>query len=480
MRTWSKVTGSVVGAMPLLIAGCVNQLGSHEEELGHDHHEMTASAEDLLAGWTRDGEWLVSPVLDAPDGANRAGVLLGLTAPGDMPAVEARVMAPGLDGTWTALSETWGEEEQHVATADFADIGDQAQLRIPASAAGSIAILRWAAVVPEVAVEIEEDASSDVGGATEALRSELRGLGIVTREQWGARATRCTSTDSRKYRFAIHHTVTGSSDPARQMRGIQRFHMDTRGWCDVGYHFLIGQDGRVYEGRPVHLLGAHAGGQNTGNVGISFIGCFNSSGCGGLGPTRPNDASIRIAGRLVGTLRRLYGATVDSAHVKGHGQWPGQSTSCPGSNLRVRIPDIIAIGRTQTLSSSGTSSTGTTTTTSGGGGDSCVHTYGGRYSDGACSASYQCCDGAWRDRGACGGCACVETTGQTGCTTGSGGTTSSGPPPGDSCTHTFGGRYANTACSASYQCCDGDWRLRTNGCGTCFCTETTGERGCGL
>jgi hypothetical protein len=52
-----------------------------------------------------------------------------------------------------------------------------------------------------------------------------------------------------------------------------------------------------------------------------------------------------------------------------------------------------------------------TTTT----GRSCTHSYGGTYGSMACSASYQCCDGTWRTRGACGGCTCVESTGRTGC-----------------------------------------------------------------
>ncbi|MBX3249646.1 MAG: hypothetical protein KF901_20890 [Myxococcales bacterium] len=53
------------------------------------------------------------------------------------------------------------------------------------------------------------------------------------------------------------------------------------------------------------------------------------------------------------------------------------------------------------------------------------------------------------------------------------------PALGASCRHTFGGTYADTACSASYQCCDGAWRLLSaGGCGACLCTETSGQRGC--
>jgi uncharacterized lipoprotein YddW (UPF0748 family) len=48
-------------------------------------------------------------------------------------------------------------------------------------------------------------------------------------------------------------------------------------------------------------------------------------------------------------------------------------------------------------------------------GATCVHTYGGVYADGGCSPSYQCCDGQWLPRGACGACICEEDTGAIGC-----------------------------------------------------------------
>ncbi|MCZ7684298.1 MAG: hypothetical protein M5U28_38200 [Sandaracinaceae bacterium] len=78
-------------AATLLATGCVNTFGQSEYELGHDHHEMTSSF-DELAAWEQDGDWLVSPALDAPGGASRVGALFGLVAPGEMPIVEARAL----------------------------------------------------------------------------------------------------------------------------------------------------------------------------------------------------------------------------------------------------------------------------------------------------------------------------------------------------------------------------------------------------
>ena len=48
----------------------------------------------------------------------------------------------------------------------------------------------------------------------------------------------------------------------------------------------------------------------------------------------------------------------------------------------------------------------------------CVHSYGGRFGDGACSPSYQCCDGQWRQgHGSCGECTCVDDGTWPGCGT---------------------------------------------------------------
>ncbi len=53
---------------------------------------------------------------------------------------------------------------------------------------------------------------------------------------------------------------------------IRRWHVEDRGWSDIGYHYLIDRDGTVTEGRPLSRSGAHARGHNKGSVGISLFG----------------------------------------------------------------------------------------------------------------------------------------------------------------------------------------------------------------
>ena len=46
------------------------------------------------------------------------------------------------------------------------------------------------------------------------------------------------------------------------------------GWDDIGYSFLVGGDGRVYEARGWYREGAHTKGYNSVGLGISLIGLY--------------------------------------------------------------------------------------------------------------------------------------------------------------------------------------------------------------
>lgn len=104
---------------------------------------------------------------------------------------------------------------------------------------------------------------------------------IVSRSQWGGRSPTCRSRLSTPVLNAVIHHTEGAfcNSPATcsaQVRNIQNYHMNTQKWCDIGYNFLVGEDGRVYEGRGWTTLGAHARSYNHISIGISFIGSFTS------------------------------------------------------------------------------------------------------------------------------------------------------------------------------------------------------------
>jgi N-acetylmuramoyl-L-alanine amidase len=50
--------------------------------------------------------------------------------------------------------------------------------------------------------------------------------------------------------------------------------MNAQRWPDIGYNFLVGEDGNVYEGRGWDAVGAHAVPYNSNSIGICVIGDF--------------------------------------------------------------------------------------------------------------------------------------------------------------------------------------------------------------
>jgi N-acetylmuramoyl-L-alanine amidase len=59
---------------------------------------------------------------------------------------------------------------------------------------------------------------------------------------------------------------------------IRDWHVNGRGWSDIGYHYVIYLDGTVHPGRPVEKSGAHTKGQNANSIGICYIGGVETDG----------------------------------------------------------------------------------------------------------------------------------------------------------------------------------------------------------
>uniref|UniRef100_A0A1B0FQ94 Peptidoglycan recognition protein LC n=2 Tax=Glossina morsitans morsitans TaxID=37546 RepID=A0A1B0FQ94_GLOMM len=128
-------------------------------------------------------------------------------------------------------------------------------------------------------------------------------LRLVTRKEWFARPHRDTVVPLNLpvERVIVSHTA---SDICKTLEAciyrlgfIQNFHMDSRDFGDIGYNFLLGSDGRVYEGRGWDLQGAHTKGYNSNSLGISFIGTFNTG--------VPNDAQLQAFRLLIDEALRL-------------------------------------------------------------------------------------------------------------------------------------------------------------------------------
>ena len=107
----------------------------------------------------------------------------------------------------------------------------------------------------------------------------LYGLSVVSRREGGALPTLDNhSAMNGIKRVTLHHTSEYAGmaklTDKETVLSIAKYHRNQRDWADIGYHYLIGRDGLIYEGRPEKLQGAHVSRNNENNLGISVIGDF--------------------------------------------------------------------------------------------------------------------------------------------------------------------------------------------------------------
>lgn len=174
------------------------------------------------------------------------------------------------------------------------------------------------------------------------LPAELSAIGVVSRASWGARSTTCTSTEDNWYRMAIHHTA-GTQTYGGSVKGavqfLQAYAMDSGEYCDIPYQFLVGYDGSLWEGRPYdYYSGATGGGNNDGNIAVSFLGCYHPSGCATSNAV--TEEMMTQGQLLVQTLVDMHGIPSDSDAIRGHRDWPGNATACPGDWLYARLDEL--------------------------------------------------------------------------------------------------------------------------------------------
>ncbi|CAH4027725.1 peptidoglycan-recognition protein LB-like [Pieris brassicae] len=101
---------------------------------------------------------------------------------------------------------------------------------------------------------------------------------FYTRSDWHAQpATDLTPLSTPVPYVIIHHTYKPDACTSHQecitaMQSMQRYHMESLDWGDIGYNFCIGNSGDIYEGRGWERKGIHAGKANDVSIGICLIG----------------------------------------------------------------------------------------------------------------------------------------------------------------------------------------------------------------
>lgn len=166
-------------------------------------------------------------------------------------------------------------------------------------------------------------------------------LVVQPRSAWGARPADRSNVEpmGAVHRVTIHHSAMYFRDtrPATcgaQLQLIQRDHMTTRGYGDIGYHYVIDPSGRIWQGRDLRYQGAHASGNNNvGNIGICLLGNF-MRGKKGQGPT---DAQVLAMRQLVGAVMKKYRFGPEAVYC--HSDF--KATDCPGPLMEPVVAQMV-------------------------------------------------------------------------------------------------------------------------------------------
>ncbi len=182
--------------------------------------------------------------------------------------------------------------------------------------------------------------SSDHEWGVESRYDEYFKTHIICRKDWHAETARNDmERDLIKCKFAIHHSAGSAVSSGETVKNIQHAHIHEKKWSDIGYHFLIGRDGKGFEGRELQWQGAHVEGENKANIGICFLGCFESTE---PRSDEPTPEMIGKAGELVGILAHRFNIELSFATLKGHKQHKNAKTFCPGNKVMECLDDILS------------------------------------------------------------------------------------------------------------------------------------------
>ena len=112
-------------------------------------------------------------------------------------------------------------------------------------------------------------------------------------------------------KIIVHCSATreGQNIPVSTIRD---WHVNGRGWSDIGYHFYIDLHGDIYKGRDIAKIGAHCKGQNRNSIGICYCGGVEVDGKTPKDTRTEEQEDSLLA--VLKTLKAMYPEAVIHSH----------------------------------------------------------------------------------------------------------------------------------------------------------------------
>lgn len=129
--------------------------------------------------------------------------------------------------------------------------------------------------------------------------------------------------------ITVHAAATYPSMDT-DVEDVRQWHLH-RGWSDIGYNFFIKRDGTLQEGRPIHRVGAHVGGNNTGNLSICMAGGLKEGTDNTPEDNFTKEQFTTLTKKLVEMINEYQGV-----ELMGHNDFDGyEDRGCPCFNQHV-------------------------------------------------------------------------------------------------------------------------------------------------
>lgn len=120
----------------------------------------------------------------------------------------------------------------------------------------------------------------------------------------------------------IHWNGPAVSDDVSDLQLLKndaKFHVDTRGWDGLSYHYAVGRDGKLYQARDHMARLAHSGVTQGNNESLAVLVITGDGNC------IPYE-------QWQGLEKILIDLKIPLRYTLGHQEWP-RNTSCPGAEL---------------------------------------------------------------------------------------------------------------------------------------------------